>query len=1180
MKRAGMVLRARWFLTLIGALLLAALVWLLGPLIAVADYRPLASDTVRLVCVVVILITWGIFNLFAQLRDRQQNEGLVEAVASDRPAPESVAHDEEVAVIGERFRHALATLKQSRLGGAHGRHYLYQLPWYILVGPPGAGKTTALVNSGLKFPLEEGTGKSAVKGVGGTRNCDWWFTDEAVLIDTAGRYVTQDSEASVDSAGWSSFLEQLKTYRPRQPINGVLVAVSLTDLLAGSQAERERQAHAVRQRLRELQEAFRLRFPVYVLFTKADLVAGFTEFFDSLSREQRDQVWGVTFPIAAESAAGSEVAMFGPEFDLLIDRLNDHMLTRLHDESDLHRRNLIFGFPTQVASLKPLAASFLDEIFRPSRLEQRALLRGFYFTSGTQEGTPIDRVMGAMAATFGLDPQRLSAHSGSGRSYFLARLLREVIFNEASLVSLDPRAQRRQRWVQRAAYATAGLVAIVAIGGWIVSYGENQDLIQRVEAAAAKYTEQVRGIDLTRVAEGDLPRVLPALNTLRGMPTGYDHRDDPVPFSLRLGQYQGDKLGAQAIEAYHQALNGLMLPRLLVHLEDRLAKNLDRSEVLYDGLKVYLMLGRQGALDKDLVRRWMVADWGELYAGEANAGGRQALQAHLEALLQHPLRLIPLNGPLVEKARRSLASLPLADRAYDFIKQSVAARQLPEWRIVDHGGPSVTRVFTRKSGRPLVEGIPGLYTYGGFHKVFLPALDSVAAEVAGDSWVLGPDAETRLDAKNLARLKQDVLALYYDDYAARWDFLLSDLAIVSFKSSEHAVETLNSLAGPNSPLRLILVAAAKETTLTAPPPPEGGLVSAEASAEAAVKQKLAQSTRLGGALTSPAASAAPPPGKFIDDRFQNLHELVAGTPAPIDQTITTLNKVYEQLQITSLSPYELQQPVVGGARATAILDLKREASRLPAPVGEWVTPIVDRVGKIDKLGERARIEQLWKSSVLPTCRQVLTNRFPFERGAPGEVALQDFTRLFAPGGLVDDFFKTNLKSYVDASTQPWRWQNVDLGISSSVLAQFQRAERIRDAFFGGGSGGPLVRFEMQLTALDPSLTQIALELDGQTATFAPGPAHPQALQWPGQGAGLARVTFTPPTSGTLLMTGPWAWFRLLDQSDVRRTTLSDRFTVRIANDGKGASFEVRAASVVNPFILRGELSAFRCPESF
>ena len=33
-----------------------------------------------------------------------------------------------------------------------GRQFLYQLPWYIFIGAPGSGKTTALINSGLQFP--------------------------------------------------------------------------------------------------------------------------------------------------------------------------------------------------------------------------------------------------------------------------------------------------------------------------------------------------------------------------------------------------------------------------------------------------------------------------------------------------------------------------------------------------------------------------------------------------------------------------------------------------------------------------------------------------------------------------------------------------------------------------------------------------------------------------------------------------------------------------------------------------------------------------------------------------------------------------------------------------------------------------------------------------------------------
>ncbi len=94
-----------------------------------------------------------------------------------------------------------------------GQRYLYELPWYVIIGAPGSGKTTALLNSGLEFPLAASMGDAAIRGVGGTRNCDWWFTTEAVLIDTAGRYTTQDSEREIDRKAWSGFLDLIKKSR-------------------------------------------------------------------------------------------------------------------------------------------------------------------------------------------------------------------------------------------------------------------------------------------------------------------------------------------------------------------------------------------------------------------------------------------------------------------------------------------------------------------------------------------------------------------------------------------------------------------------------------------------------------------------------------------------------------------------------------------------------------------------------------------------------------------------------------------------------------------------------------------------------------------------------------------------------------------------------------------------------
>ena len=192
------------------------------------------------------------------------------ALAKGIAVTDGTEASEEAEALRNKLTQALALLKKA-LGG---RGYLYEQPWYAIIGPPGAGKTTALLNSGLRFPLAEKMGLGAIAGVGGTRLCDWWFSDEAVLIDTAGRYTTQDSNAAIDRAGWDAFLDLLKQTRPNQPLNGLLVAFPLSDIALAPAAERLAHAAAIRRRVKEMEARLGLRMPVYVLFTKADLIAG------------------------------------------------------------------------------------------------------------------------------------------------------------------------------------------------------------------------------------------------------------------------------------------------------------------------------------------------------------------------------------------------------------------------------------------------------------------------------------------------------------------------------------------------------------------------------------------------------------------------------------------------------------------------------------------------------------------------------------------------------------------------------------------------------------------------------------------------------------------------------------------------------------------------------------------
>ncbi len=352
----------------------------------------------------------------------------------DKSADQRVA--QELASIQARFKQAAADLAGARFSNPDGRpRAVEEMPWYVMIGAPGSGKTTALLNSGLRFPLHTKDSSASVPGVGGTRNCDWWFADEAVLLDTAGRYTTQASDRKADAAAWHGFLALLRQFRPDRPLNGALVTVSVLDLMLWAKAERAKFAAHVRMRLSEMYAALNQRFPIYVLVTKMDLLAGFTEFFGDYDQTARMQVWGTTFEHDIDPALIAEP--YAKDFAALEERLGAEMLARLHEEPDLQRRASIYRFPQQFHAMGPLVGEFLALAFGTQVNHRPLQLRGAYYTSGTQEGNPIDRVLATMARTFRLERNATAMMTGSGRSYFVTRLLREVVFPEQGLAEVE-----------------------------------------------------------------------------------------------------------------------------------------------------------------------------------------------------------------------------------------------------------------------------------------------------------------------------------------------------------------------------------------------------------------------------------------------------------------------------------------------------------------------------------------------------------------------------------------------------------------------------------------------------------------------------------------------------------------------------------------------------------------------
>nr|WP_295468094.1 type VI secretion system membrane subunit TssM [Mesorhizobium sp.] len=1169
------VITSRILWTLIGLTLLSLLVWIFGPIVSVGRSQPFESETVRIGIIAGLVILWLIWLIVAQRRAMRANRVFVAEIAPPVEEKPLSPGEESVAAVGAKFQEVLGELRRRKLGN---RKFLREMPWYVIVGPPATGKTTALRQSGLNFPIDL---TNDLQGVGGTRNCDWFFTENAVLIDTAGRYVEQESQPDVDSTEWFGFLDLLKRHRGRRALNGVIVAISI-DVLSEGDETIKAHGRKIRRRLAELNERLEINLPVYLMLTKADLIKGFEPFFDDLSTTDREQVWGATFPLDARvdaAAVGNEIAALARELEV-------RMIPRLEGEDKLSERAEIFRFPAQVASLSEPIQVLIEAMAGESKYEESAWLRGIYLTSATQEGAPIDRLTAALSSSFGLPPHRtMLAQRVERRSFFLKSLMTDVIFKEAGLGTFDPLAQRRRAWIWRGAAVACTIAAVAAGAVFASSYFDYRDAVdtQSTQFEALQRPLAVAAAQPALVEAPDMETALAAMDAVVEAQT-------PPPGALRdaVGPSAAPELLQAQKEAYEHALRNVLEPRMVALLEATMWRQIREPEFMLGALKTYRMMTGLSQMDSDFAQSWWVDELPE-FAPAAPFPTENAEQHQLAAIRRMAVddQYIAPDSKLVAEALASVCTISLPVRAYKQLLNDPAVAGLPEWIPANFAGPNGAKIFVRSSDKTLRNGLPGAFTYDGFHEVILDRVEDVAAQAALDRAVFAGGCSENAET-SVAALSKDVLKLYYEDYIAQWDSFLRDVKLAPLTDLATASDNLKDLSSADSALRRLVTAVVRETELTRSDEEEGATGENKAVKKGGSKLlgklgKLGKLAKQGVKLLPKAGSAEEVDltGTLVADHFKALKATIAevdGQPPALDAAVVTLTNLSNMLQTVNATPDPEESIKKQGGLAELTGAVARQAQILPDPIDDWLSGIAGDTSGLTQRAVTSELNSIWRAEILPFCNAALDNRYPFDAGSAVDVNVRDFARLFGPGGMIDAFINDHLLTYVDTTSQPWKWR-ADFGLDSAALAAFEQARRIRDDLFPGGAG-PVMSFTLEPIDLSPSVTRVTLNLDGQKLVYYNNATRPQAMTWPGKdGTGAISLSFQPIDGSPEVIvseTGSWAWLRMLRTARFTATSLADVYNVRLGAGGYFADLRLKASSVDNPYNLQ-MFKKFTCP---
>jgi len=1085
---------------------------------------------------IVILITLffvATFLLILIFFSKKMNMGILSHVKKTTESTENP--NESVSPAESQLTPQMKDRLTSIFAQAHefeGKYTTKNLPAYVIAGLNGSGKTSLLLNSGLTFPLQIPPAEII------EHLCTWWFSDEAVFIELG--YPNHE----VQSELWKQVLNLL--IKQKRSINGLIICLNASDFFDNPE-EKLKQIMLVRRTLDNQLKAIGMRYPIYLVVTQLDKLQGFTEFFNHLDLKEQQQSWGIGFTDEARDKV-QWTTLIEQRFHDLLQRLRIHKNDLLSRELQTSARAISYLFPEQFACLQKPLAHFISEVFVSNNYYEIPFLRGIFFVSSCQQGATINPLADIFKKQLALECNEYSQQLVSQRAYFTKTLFSKFILKEQNIKHANIRCQRR---INLKRYLTNFLIifcGLACIGLWVNSYNINLRALVRVQNTLSDYQGIVNS---TQPGMTDYyTQYLQALNKLELVNHTFD--EEAQQWRAHLGLFVGDDIVKASRKAYERVALQQFVPRLQAALGRQLQATTGLD--LYQTLSVYLMLGMPQHRNDQQIIQWFSNYWQNI---EQQSTNQHAILMQLlnEYLNQEEYQKLPLNTEWIESARERLWQFSIAQLGYFYIaSQATTLGNINQNNtILDIS--NITRVYnvTNEQLR-----IPLLYTAYGLTNYYSKLRDNALKILYGSDWVLGEQYQIKLLDKST--LANQIDRIYYSNYISFWSNLISSLDIVDFTSIQHATQVIGILEQANSPMQQIIRTIAENTTL-------------------ATDSKTTNNTQV--------IQAA----EVINPIFSELNQLVR-TPkegyAPIvniDNSLNSLNKTLNFILNSDNPQHTTFEFVVGyfNGEVSPISQLKDIAATKPLVVNQWLNQIADQTWFLILADAADYIDQQWNEQIYRPYHQLISNHYPFTKNASEQISLIDFTNFFAPESSMDMFFTNYLKPFVNTSQSPWAWiilDNQSIGNSAISLKYLDNFKQIQKRFFNQNEKKIQINYSLKPTDLDATVKVFNLQINDQSIQYKHGPEFYTDFRWPGnnsnQTANIQFIDFKG-REFNYNATGPWALFKLLDNSHIRSVNSDKLYQIKFTVDSYSATYNLLADRSYNPFDLN-LLHNFYLPE--
>lgn len=1072
-------------------------------------------------------------------------------------------YQEDLVLLDKHFQQLLQYLREQKRK---------KIPLHITIGRQECGKTTLIRQAELSFlqiipaisTYKKDSGPEQHKthlpldplGKNGNSNnyCRWWITEQGILLDIPGSF-TDPIDNAAQQIFWRRLLKLLQRTKNYLQLQTIIYVVSAPDLLSLEKPEQLPWLQQHKMLLLDLAKRLRTKFTLYFLVTKCDLLRGFNEYFDDLRSDERIQCLGCTFEeTIANNTNGIKnfgerplTDIFNLNFDYLLDQLNAHVISRVHQERHLGKRAVIKEFPLQFETLQPLLTNLIAELGEKTLYCDASEPRGIYFTSAFQRAGDyiIDRLQPSLMTAFEfVDKPYQTILTHDSRAYFINCFFVDLLTHSNKVNKkfrgAGPHWFKKISQTQLAISSVCIMALVIFSGATVWQYQQDKYLLVKSELALKNY--QLHFADL-KPQTTSLSQTFAALNSIYQAKKFITQANQS--WFMQINFLTHGNITASANRTYLITLQKLLLPQLQQSLENKLLANNTQPQDLFQTLKVYLMLGNPQRRQPNYITTWAVKNWQTALPKQADSNFQQYLQ---DLLINNPAKII-LNPLAIAQARQVLNDYPKPYLAYLIIIESGAHQTLPSF---------TTSILLNRS-------IPYLYTVAGYKYIFLKELIALNNKQFNDGWVLQDNTESNpLDA--IQQYNKLILDLYFKDYVNWWQNYLQTALAPKFNSIDQAFVLLKSLTASDLKNSLQEIA---------------GNITPQLFVQAAQTRNSTLSPLIHTAVTENFAATLIPAQKALTNLTNNNDQF--------QQTVSALKKLqdyFEAVKTAKNKPEAAFQLAALHANAEGNNDplnnLFSIAEQQPQPLQDWLTSIGTHSWQIVLNLTKDYLNEKWQSEIVPIYSSNIINHYPIGDTTNKDISLASFSKFFGPSGILAHFFDNYLKPFITTEDVQWQWKKINglsLPITNAVPQLFERARIIRQMFFPNNTNEPQFNFVLKPVTIEPVIAKITFDIGGQSMLATPSKHLTSEFIWPGNDKDSASVTIinTNQQQITDKKNGPFALFRLLNDAQLQTTKNPKLYTLMFYLNGMlAAEYRLSVDNEINPFIPH-IIDQFKCP---